>query len=146
MTVHRATVDDVEQLLPLVRGYREFYKRVHDAERERAYVTMLMREKKSVVFLARAGDRAIGFVQLFATYSTTSLGPSLVLDDLYVVPDSRGGGVAAALLDAACGYARSIGASGMFLETAIDNATAQRVYERNGWAREGRFIKYNAPL
>jgi predicted GNAT family acetyltransferase len=34
----------------------------------------------------------------------------------------------------------------MFLETAMDNVTAQRVYARAGWSREGRFYKYNAPL
>jgi RimJ/RimL family protein N-acetyltransferase len=34
----------------------------------------------------------------------------------------------------------------MFLETAVDNARAQRVYEREGWQREAQFHKYNAPL
>jgi ribosomal protein S18 acetylase RimI-like enzyme len=34
----------------------------------------------------------------------------------------------------------------MFLETANDNFAAQALYEKAGWAREGRFLKYNAPL
>ena len=134
----------MEALLPLVRGYREFYGRSHDAQGERSYITMLLTEGRSVVFIAWDG-RAVGFVQLFPSYSTTALAPSLILEDLFVASDARGGGVASALLAAACDYARSVGAAGMFLETAMDNVTAQRVYERNGWTREGRFFKYNAP-
>lgn len=34
----------------------------------------------------------------------------------------------------------------MFLETAENNAAAQRAYEQAGWTREARFRKYNAPL
>jgi len=49
-------------------------------------------------------------------------------------------------LERAAGYARETGAAGMFLETAYDNVTAQRVYERNGWTRENQFCKYNSPL
>ena len=65
---------------------------------------------------------------------------------LFVNPDVRRGGVATALLERAVAYALEIGAVGMFLETAMDNATAQAVYERAGWTREGRFYKYNAVL
>jgi len=43
-------------------------------------------------------------------------------------------------------YAREIGAVGLFLETAVDNLIAQRVSERSGWTKEGRFLKYNAPI
>ena len=103
-------------------------------------------EQRSTVFVAQDDGVAIGFAQLFQTYSTVWLGPSLILEDLYVVPAARGCGVATALLERASAYAREIGAVGMFLETAMDNAAAQRVYERAGWTREGRFYKYNAPL
>ena len=67
-----------------------------------------------------------------------------MLRDLFVVARARGGGVATQLLSRAMQYAREIGAVGMFLETAINNVTAQRVYERAGWTREAQFYKYNA--
>ncbi|HET9031055.1 MAG TPA: GNAT family N-acetyltransferase [Candidatus Aquilonibacter sp.] len=145
MIVRRATIDDLDALLPLLRGYREFYEQAHDAGAERAYLERMLREALSAIFVAVDGT-CVGFAQLFTTYSTTRLKPSLILEDLFVVPAARGSGVAAALLDAACAYACDIDAAGMFLETAFDNLTAQRVYERNGWTREGRFYKYNAPL
>lgn len=145
--IRPAVLDDIELLLPLVRAYREFYKQQPDAAGERAFIADHLNNATSVIFLAfdEAG-RAIGFAQLFPTFSTVHLAPAYVLEDLFVTPEARGSGTASALLDAAVRHARESGASGMFLETAMDNINAQRVYERNGWTREARFYKYNAPL
>jgi GNAT superfamily N-acetyltransferase len=146
MIVRLATVADLENLLPLVRGYREFYRQPHDAARERAFVEARLREGTSTIFVAEERGEIAGFVQLFQTYSTVRLTPALILEDLFVVESARGKGVASALLAAAEDRARTLGTAVMFLETAIDNAKAQAVYERAGWSREAQFYKYNAPL
>lgn len=147
LEITRATVDDLEALLPLVTSYRIFYQHEPDP-RERELVERNLREGRSTIFFARdaASGAVVGFVQLFQTYSTVWLGPQLVLEDLFVVPAARGAGAAARLLERAEAHARDIGAVGMFLETAMDNEIAQRVYERAGWTREDRFLKYNAKL
>jgi ribosomal protein S18 acetylase RimI-like enzyme len=137
---------DLEDLLPLVRAYREFYECVPDAERERTFMDAHLRGGTSAIFLAFDGDDAVGFAQLFPTSSTVGLGRSLILEDLYVVPQSRRQGVAAALIRRSVAYARDVGAVSMFLETAKTNTAAQALYERAGWEREGRFYKYNASL
>jgi len=146
--VVRATIDDLDALLPLVTAYRVFYRQSPNEERERELIDRNLREGRSTVLLARHAEsgEAIGFAQLFRTYSTVWLGPSLLLEDLFVTPGLRRSGVATALLEASVAYAREIGAVGMFLETAMDNEAAQAVYERAGWSREGRFYKYNAAL
>lgn len=133
-------------MLPLVQAYRVFYKQQPDPQRERAFVEKHLRESTSVIYLAEADGKAAGFMQLFKTYSTVRLANAWILEDLFVDPHLRGRGVATALLAKAIEHAHSDGASGMFLETARDNETAQRVYEKAGWTREGRFYKYNAPL
>ena len=137
---------DLEALLPLVRGYREFYGRTHDAAAERALIERHLREGGSAIYLALDGADAVGFAQLFRTWSTVQLGPVFILEDLFVVPAARGAGVASALLDRALLHVRVARGVGMFLETAPDNETAQRVYERAGWTREHAFLKYNAPI
>ena len=104
------------------------------------------KEGTAIIFLAREDDAAVGFVLIMQYMSTVRLGPGLILEDLFVDPNARGSGASDALMDAAMRYARELGAAGMFLETAIDNARAQAVYERHGWTREERFYKYNAPL
>jgi GNAT superfamily N-acetyltransferase len=148
LEIQPATIADLEALLPLVAGYRGFYKREPELQRERELIERNLRDARSTVFLARDTEcgAVVGFAQLFQTYSTVWLGPSLILEDLFVVPEVRGAGAATRLLERAEAYAREIGAVGMFLETAMDNVVAQRVYERSGWTRENRFYKYNAKL
>jgi ribosomal protein S18 acetylase RimI-like enzyme len=85
-------------------------------------------------------------VQIFHAYSTVRLGPALILEDLFVLPEARRVGIATKLLQCANDYAHEIGATGMFLETAMENLSAQRIYEQAGWTRESRFYKYNAKL
>jgi ribosomal protein S18 acetylase RimI-like enzyme len=144
--VRRAGESDLESLLPLVRGYREFYEQPHDAGRERSFMKKHLRDGTSVIFIAFEDAHAVGFVQIFESWSTVRLAPALILEDLFVDPKWRTRGVARSLIDAAMAYAYERGACGMHLETARDNEPAQRRYDRAGWQREGRFLKYNAPL
>lgn len=144
--IRKTTLDDLEALLPLVRAYRVFYRREADAQRERAFIESHLRSGSSCIYVAEVDGSAVGFMQLFPTHSTVQLAPSWVLEDLFVEPEHRKAGIASALLQRALEHAEETGACGMFLETANDNETAQRVYERAGWTREGRFLKYNAPL
>lgn len=141
-----AGIDDLEALLPLVQAYRVFYKQEPDPEHERAFIAKHLRDSTSVIYIAANASKAVAFMQLFKTYSTVHLASSWILEDLFVALELRGRGIASALLAKAVDHVRRDGASGMFLETAYDNATAQRVYEKAGWTHEGRFYKYNAPL
>ena len=146
LEIRRATMADSQHVLPLVQAYRVFYKQQRAPDRERSFIERRLREKDSVIYVAGIAMQTVGFTQLFKTYSTVHLTNAWILEDLFVDPRFRRRGIAQALLAAAVRHAQESGASGMFLETAFDNLTAQRVYERAGWAREGRFYKYNAPL
>ena len=146
MIIRKATIDDLEVLFPLVAAYRAFYRREADAQRERAFIEAHLRNGTSQIYIAQIDGEAAGFVQLFPAYSTVRLGLLWILEDLFVDPKHRGAGIASALLQRALEHARETGACGMFLETAHDNAAAQRVYDRAGWTREEHFLKYNAPL
>ena len=48
-----------------------------------------------------------------------------------------------ALLECARQHALATGAKGLTLATAIDNFTAQRVYEKLGWLRDTAFYHYS---
>jgi GNAT superfamily N-acetyltransferase len=146
VTVRRASMADLEAILPLVSGYRRFYEQPEDPAGERRFAVKHLRDASSVVFLALHDGQAVGFVQLFESWSTVHLAPVLILEDLFVAEDRREQGIATHLIKAALVFAREAGAAAMFLETAADNRRAQAVYEREGWRRETRFIKYNAPL
>jgi GNAT superfamily N-acetyltransferase len=144
--IKRATHVDLDGLLPLVAAYRTFYKQVPALRREREFLRGRLEGGTSTVYLVRdESDEVVGFVQIFQAYSTVWLGPSLILEDLFVVPSARGMGVATRLLQRTSEFARDVGAVGMFFETATDNVVARDVYERTGWTRESHFLKYNAP-
>jgi GNAT superfamily N-acetyltransferase len=147
IAIGRTTIDDLDALLPLVTAYRVFYEQEPDPSRERELLAGHLRDGTSTIYLARdERGKAIGFAQLFQTKSTVRLGPSLILEDLFVAPHARRSGVATALLERVIEHARAVGGVAMFLETATSNVTAQSVYERAGWTREAEFFKYNAPL
>jgi ribosomal protein S18 acetylase RimI-like enzyme len=50
--------------------------------------------------------------------------------------------VGGALLEQARAFALEQGAKGLFLQTAVDNVTAQRLYEAHGWKRDEQFYVY----
>ena len=106
MDIRRATHLDLDALLPLVGAYRTFYEQVPDPRCEREFLRRQLEDGTSTIYLARAErDEALGFVQIFQTYSTVCLGPSLILEDLFVVPNARGMGVATRLLQRASEFA-----------------------------------------
>ncbi|MDQ6929890.1 MAG: GNAT family N-acetyltransferase [Candidatus Eremiobacteraeota bacterium] len=144
--IHRADPDDFDDLLPLFRAYRLFYERAAEPAAEHRFLSERLANADSTIFIARDGTSAVGFVQLFTTFSSVYLGPVLLLEDLFVHPDARGRGTASALLGRSRGHAAQLRAVGMFLETAHTNRAAQRVYERAGWQLECAFRKYNCPL
>jgi ribosomal protein S18 acetylase RimI-like enzyme len=64
--------------------------------------------------------------------------PSLVkLFQVWVAPQARGHGVAAALLDAAIAWGRARGARAMLLGVVCGNDAARRLYERAGFRELG---------
>ncbi len=146
LRIHRAVLADLEDLQPLLAGYREFYGQKPDRMREQRFLHERLTNHDSAIFIARDGATIVGFAQLFQTYSSVWLAPTFVLEDLFVKPEARDRGVGAALLDGAKQHAVTCGASGMFLETAHGNRAAQRLYESAGWKLEAEFRKYNCPL
>ncbi|HET8952308.1 MAG TPA: GNAT family N-acetyltransferase [Solirubrobacteraceae bacterium] len=130
---------DLEELLPLLRGYADFYE-VSPAdeallELSRALIADPARE--GMQFLARDDTgRAIGFATVYWLWSTTSATRIGLMNDLFVAPEGRGRGAAEALIERCRAACRERGASKLTWQTAKDNARAQAVYDRVGGKRE----------
>ena len=139
----RAGAEHVDLLVPLFDAYRQFYQLPSDLPRARAYLAERLREEEAVVFLAAEESTALGFTLLYPSFSSLSMKPLWILNDLYVVPEARRRGVARALLEAARRLALETGAVGLTLETATDNYSAQRLYEQLDWQRETEFFHYS---
>jgi len=141
----RANAEDVPRLAPLFDAYRQFYRQKSDLPGARTFLAERLIRSESVIFLALLGkdQKAVGFVQLYPCFSSTTMKPLWILNDLFVAPEARRFGVAKALMQRARDWARENRADGLWLETAIDNTPAQSLYERLGWKRDNEFYRYN---
>jgi len=145
VTVRRATDRDLDAVAPLFDAYRQFYEQPADLPRSHAFLSERIAREESVVLLAEAGDVPVGFVQLYPLFSSISLGPIYVLNDLFVRPDGRRHGVGTRLLEAARAFGEAERAHYLELSTAVDNP-AQRVYEGCGWQLDREFLHYELLL
>jgi ribosomal protein S18 acetylase RimI-like enzyme len=146
MELRRATLTDLAALVPLFDGYRRFYGQPSDPARAERFLRERLAGDESVIFLALEGTTALGFVQLYPSFWSVAACHSWILNDLYVIPESRGAGVGRALLERARAHAESTGAGGMSLATQRSNVTAQRLYEGLGWVRDQEFFHYELEL
>jgi ribosomal protein S18 acetylase RimI-like enzyme len=150
VTIIQVDVEEVELVAPLFDAYRQFYGQAPDLDGATDFLTERLGNNESVVFLALAGSvelqTPVGFTQLYPLFSSTRMRPIWLLNDLFVAPTARRAGVGRALLQHARLFAEESGAAGMMLETAVDNAAAQALYQSLGWVRETQFYTYNLAL
>lgn len=145
--VRQATIGDLKQLVPLFDAYRIFYGRPSDPALARDFLFERFKHQESIIFLASApGDPAVGFTQLFPSFSSLRAERIYILNDLFVLPSARRQGVAALLLEAAADFGRATGAVRLSLATALDNRPAQQLYERLGWQPDDSFRHYDLTL
>jgi len=147
MNVFRAGLEHVNEVANLFDLYRQFYKKSADPEGCRRFIGERLANEESVIFAAKIEDGSIaGFTQLYHSFCSVEMAELIYLYDLFVVPEARQQGVAKALMDAAEKHAIRRGASRLQLDTAIDNRTAQALYERLGWRRDDEFYTYHMEL
>ena len=140
--VVRASQKHLDQVAPLFDAYRRFYGRAPDTEGTRGFLVERMTKGESVLFLAVSEMEAVGFAQLYPSFSSISMKRLWILNDLFVTPEARRLGVATALLKRAQQLAVETGAEGLKLATTTDNTLAQRLYERAGYKRDDAFHNY----
>lgn len=145
--VRQAGIADLNLIAPLFDAYRQFYRRPGDLDLARRFLLDRLERSQSIIFLAlRRDGSAIGFTQLFPSFSSVSAARIFILNDLFVAPAARRMGVASLLLRATADFGRDAGAARLTLATEVSNETAQALYEAEGWRRNTDFYTYNLSL
>lgn len=145
--VRQATVHDLDAVALLFDAYRQFYRQPGDLDRARQFLQERFAHHESVILMAFDADAtALGFTQLYPLFGSVRCVRKYLLNDLFVAPAARKRGVGARLLTSAAEFARASGAASMSLSTAIDNTTAQKLYESLGWKRETEYFEYHLSL
>ncbi len=98
-------------------------------------------------FVGRVAARdaeVLGFSVSVLHPGSWSLSPHWYLEDLFVAPGSRGGGVGGALMDDAIAQARAQGCGRIYWHTGVGNAQARRLYDAHVLADD--VVRYRLPL
>jgi len=147
MEIRPAVETDVPALMPLMRGYCDFYEaNPSDAGlEEMARALIATEDDQGMLLVADEGGEAVGFAAVGWKWSSLRGARIAVLEDLFVAPESRGHGAADALIETVAERARTHGAPVVTWLTAPDNHRAQAVYNRVG-GTAGTFLEYELEL
>lgn len=140
----RVTTADLPDLLPLVRGYCEFYEVAPSDDAMLAVSRALIADpdREGVQLIARSdGGEAVGFATVYWSWDTLIAARVGIMHDLFVIPPARGTGIADLLIEACVEECRRHGAAKLGWQTAPDNTRARRVYERVG-ATKDEWVDY----
>jgi GNAT superfamily N-acetyltransferase len=143
-----AREEDLDDLLPLMRAYCDFYdvSPSDDALMAMSRALIADPEREGLQLIARNWDgAAVAFATVFWTWQTLSASRAAVMNDLYVAEHARGTKIADALIAACAAAAREHGAPHLTWQTAKDNLRAQAVYDRVG-GRKSEWLDYDLPL
>ncbi len=144
--IRQAGLADADVVASLFDLYRQFYRQAPNPSLALAFIEDRLKNKESIIFIAEDQDRnAIGFTQLYPSFSSVSARRTWILNDLFVLPELRRQRVGHALLEAAKKHAIATGAKRLSLSTAHDNP-AQKLYESFGFVRNDAFYQYDLTL
>ena len=144
--ITRVGEDDLAELLPLMRGYSDFYEvdPSDDALLALSRALIADPEHEGVQLIARDPDsrEPLGFATVYWLWSTSRAARIGVMNDLFTAQAARRRGVGEALIAACLDAVRERGAALLQWQTATDNRTAQALYERVGGVREQWYDYY----
>ncbi len=144
MNIKQASLEELNDLVSLFDQYMVFYKQPSAPQKYRPYLGERLMNNEATVFIAyNKVNEAMGFVLNYHSFSSVSLGKTIVLNDLFVAPAYRQQGVANELIHRVVSEAKRIGAIRVGLNTAQDNFSAQALYEKLGFVKDTEYFSYN---
>ena len=125
-----AQASDKERWLVLWQGYLDFYKTILTSQlTELTWSRILDPDFNMKCVVAIQDGLVVGFTTYNLQNSTWSENGHCYLEDLFVDPAVRGGGVGRALIDYVKAFAIANKCSRLYWNTDEDNATARKLYD-----------------
>ncbi|KVN00464.1 GNAT family N-acetyltransferase [Burkholderia diffusa] len=134
LSVRPVRQDDFDNWLPLWDGYNRFYGRFGDTALPREITRLtwsrfLDGAEPVHARVAERNGRLVGLVHFLYHRSTTLIGPTCYLQDLFTLESERGKGVGRALIEAVYDAAHAQRAERVYWQTHETNHTAMRLYD-----------------
>ncbi|ADD69270.1 GCN5-related N-acetyltransferase [Denitrovibrio acetiphilus DSM 12809] len=137
MKISKATTNDIPELcglLTILFTQEEEFKPDFKKQAE-GLRNIIENPSAGCILKAEADGRIIGMVNLLFTISTFTGGKVAVLEDMVVLPEQRGTGTGAKILEAAKNTAKEEGCRRITLLTDGNNLLAQKFYKKHGFER-----------
>lgn len=145
INLRKLIASDREAWQGLYHSYLDFYETEPTDEGTAALWKRLFSERPEIeAFVADVGGKVVGFVHYHFQASTWTPSSYCYLEDLFVAQESRGKGVATALIEGVRQAALAKDSTELFWITRAGNATARRLYDR--LANETDYVRYEIPL
>jgi GNAT superfamily N-acetyltransferase len=147
MKLTKAVHSDIHELVELLKTLfeqEEEFQPNSEAQRK-ALSKIILDSKIGIVLVARNDEKILGMVNLLFTESTALGSKVAILEDMVVLPASRGKGIGSQLIDFAISEAKNEGCKRITLLTDIENAQAQYFYLKKGFLKS-RMMPYRLLL
>jgi GNAT superfamily N-acetyltransferase len=137
--------DDAQDWRRLWAGYNDFYEASVPADVTEHTLRRLLDPTSSLIGrIAEIDARIAGFSVSVLHDSSWTSSPICYLEDLFVDPSLRGGGVGRALIQDLVDLGRARGWSRLYWHTQADNQRARRLYD--AFVEADDFIRYRLTL
>ena len=132
--IRAGELEDVPLIAELIRGLARYEKLEHEVvmTEEKLTDTLFGERRYAETIIAEDDGKPVGFALFFHNYSTFLGQPGIYLEDLFVLPEHRGGGVGRLLLERLAQLAVERGCGRLEWAVLDWNVDAIRFYQRLG--------------
>ena len=135
LVIRAARREDLPVLAQLlIAQLRDHDNDVSDSDLTAAAAGLLERPQRGQFLLALDGPSPVGFASLSYLWTLERGGRAAWLDEVYVLPERRGAGIGAALVEAALAAASAAGARALDLEIQAGHERVASLYRRRGFS------------
>lgn len=140
VSLELARINDLSDLIPLVKAYHEF-EEIESSERQirEAVTPLLTTDHAGRIWFVTSGGERVGYVALCFGYSIEFRGHDAFLDELFIKAEYRSRGIGKEVLKLLETEAKKLGVKALHLEVAHENDRAKHLYETIGFEPRDRY-------
>lgn len=145
LRIEHARKDDIPQITALIREFAEFEKLGHVCEvmEDKLERALFREDVRTFCALASIDGKPVGYALFYPVFKSFRGVHSMYLEDLYVTPESRDGGVGFELFKFVARCASELGFCRLDWQVLKWNESAMRFYESLGAEHDDENFDFN---
>jgi GNAT superfamily N-acetyltransferase len=106
-----------------------------DVQKQRNALNLLIKDNNKAAFVTMSNQSIFGMITGQLVVSTAAGGYSILLEDLFVIPEYRGKGIASILIQNIISWGKTKGAVRVQLVADEKNSAALELYKKTGFSQ-----------